>query len=319
MLKILRHLFLPHHTNNHRAKLLHHQSIVWIIVFLLGLTFVLPPLQRQYPSVLGITVNMSVGELLSLTNQKRQEAGLAPLNLSPELSNAASAKASYMIEKNFWAHIAPDGTTPWYFIRNSGYQYQYAGENLARGFNSAGEVVDAWMASPTHRENLLSPNYKDIGFAITSGTLTGVETVLVVQEFGSKYVAEQSSVASNQAPVVTNVPVAAQIPVATQAPIVTIVPSPVASSATPQVATRLEAKPQTVVAAAVNKPLVDSKSASHNLSIFILGLFIVLFVVDAIVIEKKQIARMVTHNLDHIVFLAILLMAAIIIGKGVVL
>lgn len=299
MINFLRHLFTPHHTNNHRAKILHPHIISFIIVFLLGLTFLLPTLQNKYPQVLGDSYSITTAELVSLTNQKRAEAGVAPLFYSENLSNAAQAKASNMFEKNYWAHVAPDGTTPWYFIKSSGYEYEYAGENLARGFDTSSEVVDAWMASPTHRENMLSPNYKDIGFAIAQGTLTGSDTVLVVQEFGSKYtqdgisVSESSSAGASPAPSLLS-----QL---TPTPSVTISPS------------------QNVVAAAVNKPLIDSKSATNGIALTILGLFLLILIFDLVIIERNKIARLVAHNLDHIIFLVVLILAVIIIGRGIIL
>ncbi len=296
MLNYLRHLFLPHHSNNHRPKILHHTSLSIVIVFFLGLSLFLRPLQHNYPSVLGTAVNISTEELVRLTNEKRKEAGVAPLILNQELSSAAKAKASYMFEKNFWAHVAPDGTTPWYFIKDAGYQYQYAGENLARGFNSAPDVVDAWMASPSHRENLLSPNYKDIGFAVAQGSLTGSETILVVQEFGNKYVPEKENITEEKTP--TSPP-----------PSKIVVDNPSIG----------EPKSAPAVASLINKPLVDSKSTSMNVSIFIISFLIVVLAIDAIIIERKKIKRIFSHNLDHIIFLVILLIVAIIIGRGVIL
>jgi hypothetical protein len=306
MLKFLRHLFIPHHSNNHRAKILHHQTLSIVIVLLLGLTFLIPAFQREYPSVLGVSYNITTSDLLALTNQKRVEAGLSPLTLSAELSNAASAKASNMFQLNYWAHVAPDGTTPWYFIRNSGYEYLYAGENLARGFYNAPDVVNAWMASPTHRENILSPNYKDIGFAVSSGTLTGTETVLVVQEFGSRYVAEKnpevaSAVQLDQSPVIT--------------PILSPVPTIITPSVTPQAARETGS----YVSAGVNKPLVDSKSTTNNIALIILGVFILALIIDGIYIERKNIARVVSHNMDHALFLTVIFLAVIILGRGLVL
>lgn len=298
MINFLRHIFIPHESNGHRPKMLHHQTIAVFIIVLLGLLYVLPPLQKEYPSVLGISYDISVEDLVRLTNEKRIEAGLKPLVLNPELSLAAQAKASYMFEKDFWAHVAPDGTTPWYFIKNAGYEYQYAGENLARGFNTAEDVTKAWMESPTHRENLLSPNYTDIGFAVSEGTLTGSETVLVVQEFGSRY-STTGEVAAVSAPSVSQPPALK-------------VGNTVESGSVPQ--TRTES-----VAASANRPLIDTKSGTFNLTIFILGLFIVVFVVEVIFIERKKISRLVAHNLDHVIFLLIILLAVIIIGRGVIL
>ena len=295
MRAFLHHLFLPHHTNNHRPKVLHHQSLLFVIISLLTLSFSLHPIHKEYPSVLGISTNIAISELVKLTNQKRGEKGLKPLHLNDQLSHAAASKAQNMFANNYWAHVAPDGTTPWVFIKNSGYEYLYAGENLARGFTTAPEVVDAWMASPTHRENMLSANYEDIGFAVVPGSLTGSDTILVVEMFGSKYLAvNNAGEASNSAPIAHVLPAQA-------------------SPESPQPTSGM------AVAAIQNSPLIDTKTTTKNISLFILLFFIVVLVVDAIIIERKKIVRVVSHNVDHILFLTILLLAAIIIGKGITL
>src|SRR3990172_3890597 len=96
-----------------------------------------------------------------------------------------SKKAQDMLDYGYWAHNSPTGKSPWVFIRSSGYNYVYAGENLARGFATADSVMKAWMASPDHRANVLSANYEDVGFAVKLGKLNGEETVLIVEELGS--------------------------------------------------------------------------------------------------------------------------------------
>lgn len=294
MKHFLHHLFLPHHTNNHRPKVLHNHSLFFVIAALIIFSITINTVQKDHPAVLGISSNISIQELLTITNQKREEKGLSPLVLSPELSQAAAQKANHMFAHNYWAHVAPDGTTPWVFIKNSGYEYLYAGENLARGFTTSPDVVEAWMESPTHRENMLSPNYTDIGFAVSSGSLTGAETVLVVEMFGKKYIS------TNQPAVPSTPPVAETLP--TQEP-------------------QSGMQPQSgfAVASIQNSPLFDSKSITRTVSLALLLLFIVVLIVDAIVIERKKIARVVSHNVDHILFLTILLLAAIIIGKGMIL
>jgi hypothetical protein len=88
-----------------------------------------------------------------------------------------------MFRRNYWSHYGPDGTTPWSFILDAGYRYEYAGENLAKNFLFSQGVIDGWMQSPSHRENILRPEYTDIGLAIVNGTLNGEETTLVVQTF----------------------------------------------------------------------------------------------------------------------------------------
>lgn len=182
----LHHLFLPHESNNHRAKLLHHHILLFTIIclFLSSLTF--PLLKSTFPSVLGISSNVSSEELLQLTNKVRQEQGLPPLAMNSRLAIAAENKAEDMFAKDYWAHNAPDGRTPWVFIKGAGYNYVYAGENLARGFQNNQDVIDAWIASPTHRANVLSENYTEVGFAVKKGELSGEETVLIVEELGNQ-------------------------------------------------------------------------------------------------------------------------------------
>lgn len=179
-------LIFPHPLNNHRARFLHSRILISLTIFFLFSSFFFPSDLNPFADKFKTFADVSVRELINLTNQKREENRLSPLLNNSALELAASKKAEDMISKHYWAHNSPDGITPWVFIKDSGYNYVYAGENLARGFSNSQDVVDAWMASPTHRENLLSPNFKDVGFSIKSGNLDGEETLLVVQEFGSR-------------------------------------------------------------------------------------------------------------------------------------
>lgn len=180
------YLFLPHQVNNHRAKLLHHDSLVTILLFLIIFGFSISFIRSRVPAILGVATNITVSKLLEETNRERVENGYTALRLDSNLSKAAQVKAKDMFAKNYWAHNAPDGKTPWAFIVDSGYQYIYAGENLARDFDTSEEVVAAWTESASHRANILSSNYKDIGLAVIDGRLNGRETTLVVQIFGAK-------------------------------------------------------------------------------------------------------------------------------------
>lgn len=178
-------LFFPHPKNNHKAYLLSSKSLFLATLFFIISAFFFSSSINPLHSI-SVQADVSIIELLNLTNQKRIDNDLKPLKENQQLNQAASKKAIDMFDKNYWAHNSPDGVTPWVFIKGSGYDYVYAGENLARGFTNATDVVNAWMASPTHRENLLSPNYEDVGFSIRAGKLNGEDTILVVQEFGSK-------------------------------------------------------------------------------------------------------------------------------------
>lgn len=299
MKEFLHHLhryFLPHESNNHRPRLLHERTLLILVLCIISATFIIKSVQQAYPSVLGITANISDQELLNLTNQKRAEHGLKPLALNKQLGSAAAEKAKYMFEKDFWAHFGPDGTTPWFFIKKAGYEYLYAGENLARGYTTAPEVVDAWMASPTHRDNILSPNYSEIGFAVSSGKLTGSETVLVVEMFGTAAGANERQIADASA-------------------------SNSAVAGTPQEITKEEIAQglqvaQVNAASLHNEPIIDSETVTQRFSIFVIALLIGVLLLDVLIIERKKIIRVAAHNTDHIAFLVVILLAVILLGRG---
>ena len=159
---------------------------MFIVLFLFLGGFFLSIVRTNYPSILGVTADISIERLITLTNIERQKQRLPPLIENSQLSIAASLKAEDMFVQNYWAHNSPDGKTPWYFIREAGYNYTYAGENLAKGFETAEEAVKAWMASPKHKANVLSANFSEVGFAVKKGRLNGEETVLIVEAFGNQ-------------------------------------------------------------------------------------------------------------------------------------
>jgi len=123
-------------------------------------------LLNRSQKVKGIITNLSSSEIISLTNLERTKSLLSPLQPNEALSKAALSKAEDMFNKNYFAHIDTEGDGSWNFIENEGYIYQFAGENLARNFNSADSLVNAWTKSDSHRNNLLSKNYTDIGVAV---------------------------------------------------------------------------------------------------------------------------------------------------------
>ena len=143
------------------------------------------PLNRS--QVLAYATEMSHSGLLSGTNGARSANGLAPLNLNNQLNNSAQAKAQDMANKNYWAHVSPDGTQPWYFFDQAGYSYTRAGENLAYGFMTSQAAVDGWMNSPSHRANMLG-DYIDVGFGIVNAPdyqSSGQQTI-VVAHYGTR-------------------------------------------------------------------------------------------------------------------------------------
>lgn len=296
MRDFLHHLFLPRESNNHRAKILHHTGLLVVIALFFVLEFSFSFLSAQRGDILGIRTEISVSDLLSLTNKMRAENGLSPVQLNDELSNAASQKASDMFSKNYWAHNSPEGTTPWVFVKSAGYDYLYAGENLARGFTTSVDVIDAWMASTGHRENMLSPNYRDIGFAIVPGTLTGDETVLVVEVFGQKR--EDTSAVSPARQEVAQAKSPQREPVSQ--------------------AQQISGKAQPGVASFQAQPLFDVKHVTKGLSVTILFVILLTIVLDILLVERKKIVRIVAHNIDSMIFICIVIITILLIGNGVI-
>lgn len=111
--------------------------------------------------------------LLETINERRQEQGLSPLRLNHSLNLAAEDRMSEMTDLGYWGHVSPEGRQPFVWIRTHGYVYSRAGENLARGFDTAEVLVASWMESEGHRATLLSPDYEDLGLAIMEGSTTG--------------------------------------------------------------------------------------------------------------------------------------------------
>ena len=269
------HFFIPHQKNNHRAKLLHNISL-FVLIVAVGLTSTLAVvIHKTHPQVLGISYQVSDVELLNLTNYERAQVGQPPLTLNTQLTEAAKKKSAHMFANNYWAHFAPDGTSPWDFIRGEGYNYTYAGENLAKGFTTSYDAVKAWMKSPTHKANILSPNYREVGFAVAEGRLQGEDTVLIVQEFGAREGIGEVQGSNN-------------------------LPLPEVNQAS-----------QKIVAV----PAININTVAKTLTFLLLAALLVALVLDFIIIEKKKIPRSVGNNLDHVIlvtiFIAFLVMARI--------
>lgn len=172
----------------HHRHSKHYVKAYWPylpMLMIIGLGLFINALWSQ-AGVLGIKSDFSSVTLLNETNKRRAAAGQPALSLDPQLTAAAQTKAEDMVKTDYWSHTAPDGKTPWTFIKASGYQYQTAGENLAYGFASAGETITGWMNSTEHRANILNTSYRNVGFGIANSPNyqgNGPETV-VVAEYG---------------------------------------------------------------------------------------------------------------------------------------
>ncbi len=283
MLNLFRHFLLPHESNNYRARILHLDILSLILFALLAANLYVSYLAGDF-SVTAASKNITAQELFDLTNKARKKYGLPELKYSEKLAQAATLKARHMLENNYWAHYAPDGTSPWEFILKVGYEYEYAGENLARNFLFSKDIVNAWMKSPSHRENILKKEYTEVGFAVEDGVLLGKPTTLVVQFFAKPLFApadaSRTKGASAQAAEEDN-----------------------------------SFENQKLLAQRVAK----TKEQSFNLSLISILFIAFVLLMDYFVALRLNIIRNTSHNLISFIFLATVILGVIIASNGAIL
>lgn len=300
------HNFLPQPELRKRANLLSGRAVVIYCLAMLIIVGVFRLLPIVLPGVMGYASNISVSDLLNYTNQKRKEAGLSALALNESLTSAAHKKAEDMFENQYWAHVSPGGKEPWDFILGQNYDYIYAGENLAKNFNDSKDVVEAWMKSPSHRENLLSSNYDEIGFAVVNGVMDGYETTLVVQMFGRpRNPAQVASVYESEEVLkeVENKTTAEQ-------PQEISKEAPVQAGSTAVYETKQPVK---------NKPAIDVTTATKTVSGVFGGFVGTLLALDVWYSKRKGLAKFTGHTFAHLgVLLLVLVSIWFVLTPGII-
>jgi uncharacterized protein YkwD len=185
MLEHWKNFFHPHEGNDHHPHAYRKASAV-ALAGVIGLVLVITAAQTGYiRSSDTFLSSVLPSVLVDLTNENRQSQGLPDLKANDTLTQAAQLKANHMAKEGYFAHDSPSGVTPWEWFDAVGYTYQKAGENLAIDFSDSDAVVDAWMDSRLHRENILEEDFTEIGIATAKGEYQGRETVFVVQMFGT--------------------------------------------------------------------------------------------------------------------------------------
>ena len=184
MKEVIRKYFIPHEGNEYKPHFFREKAVLSFAGFLILLTF----LAVAYSAVIGQSGNFLAAvvppALIELANGDRAGSNLSPLRINPVLVLAAELKAQDMAENSYFAHKSPAGLSPWYWFGRAGYNFAYAGENLAIDFSESSDVNTAWMNSPGHRANILNKNFTEIGIATARGIYQGRETIFVVQLFG---------------------------------------------------------------------------------------------------------------------------------------
>jgi hypothetical protein len=118
---------------------------------------------------LGLEATRSL--TLCLLDEERLRHGLAPLQREVQLDLASQRHSEDMTRRRFFEHVTPEGAAPPARMLAAGYPADNAltGENIAWGEgakSSPVEIVDMWMHSPGHRENILRPGFTTIGVGV---------------------------------------------------------------------------------------------------------------------------------------------------------
>lgn len=158
-----------------RQKKQNNSFKVSLLVFLVGI-FLLP--QIAYFS------SITPERIIELTNQERSKNGLPKLTANQLLTKAANAKGLDILKTQTFKHEI-DGKKFSSWIKEANYKYSYAGENLAIDFLTSEGAIKAWMASQTHRDNILNNNFTEIGVAIVEGDFNGQKSIIIVESFGN--------------------------------------------------------------------------------------------------------------------------------------
>lgn len=179
-------LFIPSEENGFCPDILKPTRLIFYAISLILVKLIMVAFIVYYPFTAWMSVDVSMEEsskIISLTNNLRSNAGLSVLKENSKLDLAAQNKVQDMFAAQYFAHTSPSGVSLTSWIENSNYKYSIAGENLAIGYTDANELFDAWKNSPTHYENLIDPNFQEIGVAVSGGIFNDVDTVLAAQYF----------------------------------------------------------------------------------------------------------------------------------------
>jgi hypothetical protein len=179
----LLHTIVPHEKNRNIPHVLKAEFVGMLSLLVMALFFIN---QNNFYLIrqLNLTGAIYPAVLTDLTNQDRASLGFSNLTWSKTLEMAAEMKANDMVQNGYFAHTSPAGLTPWYWLEKAKYNFIYAGENLALDFTESADVERAWLNSPTHRANVLSTNYSEIGIMALDGNYQGRNTTFVVEFFG---------------------------------------------------------------------------------------------------------------------------------------
>ncbi len=314
MKHFVKNLFVPQEKNNFRAKLLHPSFLAFLVGFFLLNQTLINLVALTKPGVLGYASSISPEAIVSLINQERTKNNLVPLSINASLNESARRKAGDMFAFDYWAHDSPSGRSPWDFIREVGYGYRAAGENLAKDFADSGGVVVAWMNSPTHKANIMDPRFTEIGVAVVNGTLKGYQTTLVVQHFAKPVGATAQGVVA-QEPVVETLNTDGD---REASPTISSLPTMSQEEEMGGVDLSLVQGEEYSLELASGKKTINPLLATKIISAVLFALILLAISIDAFYIIKTGTHRLSGRNLAHALFLALVFLLIVFSQQGVI-
>jgi len=320
--------FIASPENNFRPAALSYKAFLAYGILMLLLRLLLGAMPAE-----SAAVDSQI--LMVLVNEERQARNLNTLATDTALQQAAAGKAQDMIDRDYFAHVDPDGHYVWPRIDAAGYgSYEILGENLALDFLTAEGMVKAWLDSPTHRENLLHVKFRDQGLAALYGDYDGRYTNLTASLFGSKYISAHAPPAPKPTPP-PPLPTPSPPPVVKSVPPATPPQSLATPTATPPAPTEIainEPTPIEPVArrapasgfAAPAKALLSHISTAFTVSRAIFTLIgiamLFLLTVDSVIIHKHELQMAVgeiaisrSHSSYHLTSFMIITLISILI------
>ena len=181
-------LFIPHAGNGYLPHSLKPKRLLFHALTVVAMKAVVVVFILFYPLSAWLSPDLALVEvkkIIELTNGLRSAVSLPALIENRQLAQAAWQKVEDMVLNNYFAHVSPAGLGLKTWLNKISYKFAMAGENLAVGFSSADEVVAAWKNSPTHYQNIIDKDFKEIGVAMADGSLNSVETIFIAQYFGA--------------------------------------------------------------------------------------------------------------------------------------
>jgi uncharacterized protein YkwD len=114
-------------------------------------------------------------QVIALINNERANVGVGSLSGQGQLGSAARSRSKDMACNGFFSHTGSDGSSPSARISREGYGWSAVAENIAAGYGDPASVVAGWMGSQGHKDNILNPNYTEIGigYVYVSGSPYG--------------------------------------------------------------------------------------------------------------------------------------------------